>query len=76
MSQDPQKSHKGTQQGTFYGSEYPFHELDNVIVTPHMAGGGGPGLEGIEEERAEQLVETAYQALHGGLRQLDLSRGY
>ena len=59
---------------SFYGSEYPFHELDNVIVTPHMA--GGPGLEGIEEERAEQLVETVYQALNGGLPPIDLSRGY
>ena len=74
MSRDTHKSHKSFQQGTFYGSEYPFHELDNVIVTPHLA--GGPGLEGIEEGRAEQLVETAYQALRGGLPPLDLSRGY
>ena len=73
--QSSQVSH-GSQgsQGSFYGSEYPFHELDNVIVTPHMA--GGPGLDGIEEERAEQLAETAYQALNGGLPPLDLSRGY
>ena len=72
-SQRSQESQQGSQ-GSFYGSEYPFHELDNVIVTPHLA--GGPGLEGIEEERAEHLVETAYQALRCGLRPLDLSRGY
>ena len=72
---DPKKSIQLLpSQGPFYGSEYPFHELENVIVTPHYA--GGMGLDGMEEERAERLVEAAHGALHGGLRPLDLSKGY
>ena len=58
----------------FYGSEYPFHELDNVVVTPHY--GGAIGLDGIEEERADAVVQTAHAALFEGLRPVDLSLGY
>lgn len=58
----------------WYGSQYGFHELDNVIVTPHYA--GAIGLEGIEEERAEAVIETAIAALSGELKPLDLSQGY
>ena len=57
-----------------YGSEYAFHSLDNVIVTPHY--GGGIGLDGIEEERANAVVETIIGALDGTLLPCDLSKGY
>ena len=36
-----------------YGSKYPMHELDNVVMTPHY--GGGRGLPGVEPARASAL---------------------
>ena len=38
-----------------YGSKYPMHELDNVVMTPHY--GGGRGLPGVEPARANALGE-------------------
>ena len=36
-----------------FGSKYPMHELDNVVMTPHY--GGGRGLPGVEPARASAL---------------------
>ena len=38
-----------------YGSKYPMHELDNVVMTPHY--GGGRGLPRVEPARANALGE-------------------
>ncbi|MBC04494.1 MAG: hypothetical protein CMJ34_14515 [Phycisphaerae bacterium] len=37
-------------------SAHPFHELDNVVMTPHV--GGGLGEPGIESARAEAIAEV------------------
>lgn len=58
----------------FYGSKYPFHTRDNVVVSPHFA--GGIGLPGIEQERAEAVLETIATAATGARRPCDLAAGY
>ena len=58
----------------FYGSKHNFHELDNVVVTPHY--GGGIGLAGIEEERAVAVIDAVTGALSGERKPVDLALGY
>lgn len=58
----------------FYGSRYPFHTKDNVVITPHM--GGGIGLAGIEEERADALANTIVDVVLNGKKPCSLELGY
>jgi phosphoglycerate dehydrogenase-like enzyme len=55
-------------------STYPFHELANVIMTPHLAGNS----DGTEELRAKELARLLNLALQGNSlpNQVDLTRGY
>eukprot|EP01050_Picozoa_sp_SAG11_P006451 SAG11_NODE_501_length_8895_cov_12.129832_2_plen_260_part_00 len=46
---------KQTEDGHFFPSKHPMHELDNVVMTPHM--GGGKGLEGVESARVRWLTQ-------------------
>jgi phosphoglycerate dehydrogenase-like enzyme len=58
----------------FWGSVHPFHTRDNVVLTPHYA--GGVGLDGIEEARATAVLATIQQAEAGVRKPCDLSAGY
>ena len=40
----------------------PFHELDNVVMTPHV--GGGLGEPGIEVARAEAITRVLRSLVH------------
>ena len=60
--------------GAFFGSRHPFHTRDNVVMTPHF--GGGVGLAGIEDERAEAVFSTVTEALAGRRQPCDLELGY
>jgi phosphoglycerate dehydrogenase-like enzyme len=57
-----------------YPSAFPFHKLDNVVMTPHLGG----NADGIEEHRAREL-SLVLNALAGGREpdsRVDLDRGY
>ncbi len=55
-------------------SKYPFHELPNVIMTPHLAGHS----DRTEQFRAEELARVLKIALEEGTlpNKVDLIRGY
>jgi phosphoglycerate dehydrogenase-like enzyme len=56
-------------------SNYPFHELDNVVMSPHRA--GGLGTEAIEEARMQHLAQLLNALARGeGLNRVDVTRGY
>lgn len=57
-------------------SEYPFSELENVVMTPHM--GGAFGSETLERSRTVQLADSINAFDHEGKMpfQVDLDRGY
>jgi len=55
-------------------SEYPFHELDNIVMSPHRGGGS----RDTERLRMQHLAELL-NALHSGSptrNQVDTSAGY
>ena len=59
-------------------SAYPFHELDNVVMSPHRAGGvGTPDLEVL---RARYVGRMLTEAGRNGVEQMshrwDFARGY
>lgn len=58
----------------FFGSKHPFHTLDNVVMTPHYA--GGVGLDGIEDARADAVIATILEAEAGTRKPCDLQLGY
>ena len=53
-------------------SEYPFAELENVVLSPHRAGHG----RGIEELRAEHLLQALDEISRGERNGIDRARGY
>lgn len=55
-------------------SEYPFRDLDNVVMTPHVGGNTADD----EIKRAEALADFLNKAAHGELlpNRVDLLRGY
>jgi phosphoglycerate dehydrogenase-like enzyme len=55
-------------------SAYPFHELDNVVMSPHRAGGWVDS----DQARMEHLVQLLNKAAQGEPLQnlVDLKRGY
>ena len=55
-------------------SNYPLHELDNVVFSPHRAG----GTDQTNRLRMEHLAELLNTAVLGGAmpNQVDLERGY
>ncbi|MFO8183581.1 MAG: NAD(P)-dependent oxidoreductase [Candidatus Aegiribacteria sp.] len=57
-------------------SRYPFSELDNVVMTPHM--GGAFGSEMLERSRTVQLAESINAFADKGEMpwKVDLDRGY
>ncbi len=57
-------------------AHYPFHELDNVVMSPHQA--GGLGTEEIERARMEELALLLNAAARGESvpNQVDVERGY
>lgn len=57
-------------------ADVPFHELDNVVMSPHRAGGGG--AEEVEYRRMVALAETLNPLLRGdpAPHRVDPSRGY
>jgi phosphoglycerate dehydrogenase-like enzyme len=57
-------------------SDYPFHRLDNVVLSPHRAGGGG-SVE-IERRRMRHLAELLNTALAGRemANRVDVETGY
>lgn len=57
-----------------FPSDLPFHELDNVVLSPHRTGHG----EHVEDARADALLALV-RALHRGdasVAPLDVERGY
>jgi phosphoglycerate dehydrogenase-like enzyme len=55
-------------------ADYPFHELDNVVMSPHR-GGGSKGTESLRMEHLARLLNS----LHNGKptqNQVDISAGY
>ena len=50
----PSTSHPSPQACSTPPSAYPFHELDNVVMTPHV--GGGLGEPRIETARADAIT--------------------
>lgn len=57
-------------------SQFPFHELDNVVMSPHRAGGGG--TDEVERRRMTALARSLNAAAQGQPipHQVDLARGY
>lgn len=57
-------------------SEYPFHELENVVMSPHRA--GGVYTDSTENLRMENLAALLNHAAHGEPlpNRVDLSKGY
>lgn len=57
-------------------SAYPFHELDNVVMSPHRAGMGG--VDDLEHRRYALLAEALNQAASGQPlpNRVDPTRGY
>jgi len=57
-------------------ADYPFHELDNVVMSPHRA--GGLGTAETEDFRMEQLAALCNAAAHGEPlpNRVDLDAGY
>jgi len=55
-------------------SGHPFHELDNVVMTPHLSGHANE----IEELRAQALAELLNAAVSGGPlpNRVNVDRGY
>ncbi|HEY44197.1 MAG TPA: hydroxyacid dehydrogenase [Anaerolineae bacterium] len=55
-------------------SQFPFHELDNVVMSPHRAG----GAMGLEVRRMDALAELLNAAIHGEpmLNKVDITLGY
>jgi phosphoglycerate dehydrogenase-like enzyme len=61
----------------FHPSErFPFHSLDNVVMTPHYA--GGKGLNGIEAARVAALLRVVDEVAAGGeaTKPVDVRAGY
>jgi phosphoglycerate dehydrogenase-like enzyme len=46
-----------------FPSDHPFHELDNVVMSPHRA--GDPGIERVEVLRMERLAASLNAAASG-----------
>ncbi len=57
-------------------ADYPFHQLDNVVMSPHRAGGGG--TEETEARRMATLAQGLNQMARGGdlPHRVDLEAGY
>lgn len=57
-------------------ADAPFHELDNVVLSPHRAGGGG--AEEVEVLRMQALAQVLNQLARGETpaHRLDLDAGY
>lgn len=57
-------------------AEYPFHELDNVVMSPHRAGGGG--VDEVEYRRMDALAESLNALTQGELmpHRINLEAGY
>ena len=57
-------------------ADFPFHELDNVVLSPHRAGGGGG--EDVEALRMQALAELLNAAARGETppNRVDLQAGY
>ena len=55
-------------------ADYPFHELDNVVMSPHRAG----GADVIEERRMAELAELLNALARGetDTQRVDLAAGY
>ena len=59
-----------------FPSSYPFHELDNVVMSPHH--GGAYGVAFTEQRRVEDLARLLNAAIRGEPipNRFDLSAGY
>lgn len=57
-------------------ADYPFHELDNVVMSPHRGGGGG--IHEVEMRRIDALAESLNAAASGQPipHRIDLRAGY
>lgn len=57
-------------------ADYPFHELDNIVMSPHRAGGGG--IHEVELRRMDALAESLNAAARGQPipHRVDLKAGY
>lgn len=57
-------------------SQYPFHELDNVVMSPHR--GGAFGTEELEKERMHELAGTLNAVARGESvpHRVDMLAGY
>ena len=57
-------------------ADYPFHELDNVVMSPHHGGGGGE--HEVEMWRMEAIAESVNRAAAGQAppHRVDLEAGY
>jgi len=66
--------HNEEEHGHTLPSHYPFHELDNVVLSPHRGG----WLEAAEERRLQELAKLLGAAVHGQPmpNQVDKQLGY
>lgn len=57
-------------------AEVPFHELDNMVMSPHRA--GGVKNEDVERNRMQAMADLLNAAAHGEQlpHRVDLARGY
>jgi phosphoglycerate dehydrogenase-like enzyme len=64
------------ERASLHPSEYPFHELDNVVMSPHR--GGAFRLEELEARRMRDLAVTLNAIASGGPvpHRVDLEAGY
>ena len=56
-------------------SEFPFHELDNVVLSPHRGGGMTPEVERMRATDVAAMLNAAARGETMGNR-VDLERGY
>ena len=57
-------------------SAYPFHELDNVVLSPHCGGGlGSPYTESARVQHLAELLNAAQQG-QAAPNRVDLTQGY
>jgi hypothetical protein len=74
----PSTTHPSPQACSTPPSAYPFHELDNVVMSPHR--GGGVGTPDLELLRMRHVGRALTEAGRNGVGQMshrwDFARGY
>jgi phosphoglycerate dehydrogenase-like enzyme len=71
----PRQRDDETSDDKFYPSEFPFQELDNIVLSPHRA---GHVLEGYERAHYDDVIENILRIYEGKepINVIDIEKGY